>query len=287
MDSHLRWAGVHKAWSFGLLPGFLYWVAFLLVLEPDNVARAIHAGYALSLDHELVRILGAACMGGAATPLVLRMTRSCPVEGTQRWRNALLHGLTMTALAAALILCSCFAAAWAFDHRLFPPIAYVREELIGNWTLLLFALVGLTAIAHVARGQRLSSDPQTPLPTATPMTRVLVTTRGSREWISVGDVDWIESQGNYVTMHAGARTHWVRLTLSAFEARLDSKRFARIHRRTIVAVDRIMEIVAEGNGDASIRLKDGRTLRASRKYRKDLRDRWLGFGKDTSQARVT
>ncbi len=47
MDSHLRWAGLHKAWSFGLLPGFLYWVAFLLVLEPDNVARAIHAGYAL------------------------------------------------------------------------------------------------------------------------------------------------------------------------------------------------------------------------------------------------
>jgi hypothetical protein len=297
-----RHALLHKSWRVGFLPGFLFWVAFLLVLEPDNVLRALHAGYELSLDHELLRILGAACIGSAATPLVLYMSRSHPVEGAQWWRNALLHALTMTGLAAALIVTSCFAAAWAFGHRLIPSVAYVLQELVSNWTLLLFALTCLTAITHVARRPR-SPRPQpptaaappladTPLAAASlaatplaetplagnPLARVLVTTRGHREWITIGDVDWIESQGNYVTMHVGARTHWVRQTLSAFEARLDRTRFARIHRRTIVALDRIQDIMADGNGEASLRLKDGSTLRASRKYRKDLSDRWLGFG---------
>jgi hypothetical protein len=219
------------------------------------------------------------------------MTRSHPVEGAHWWRNALLHVLTMTGLAAALIVTSCFAAAWAFCHRFFPSVTDVLQELVSNWTLLLFALTCLTAITHVARGPRPprtqsstaaaspSATPLAAMPLAeTPLARVLVTTRGHREWIAIGDVDWIESQGNYVTMHVGAHTHWVRQTLSAFEARLDRTRFARIHRRTIVALDRIQDIAADGNGDASLRLKDGSTLRASRKYRKDLSDRWLGFG---------
>jgi len=276
-----RWAALYTVGSLGFIPGFLFWVAFLLVLEPDNVVRAVHAGYELPLGHEFLRILGAACIGGAATPLVLYMTRNYRIDGALQWRNAIRHALTIAGLAFALIVISCFAAAWAFGHRFIPPSSYVLQELISNWTLLFFALTCLTAIAHVACRQEQFSQPETSAVRAEPMTRVLVTTRGSREWIALDDVDWIESQGNYVTMHVGARAHWVRQTLNAFEAKLDRARFARIHRRTIVALDRISEVVAEGNGDASIRLRDGSTLRASRNYRKALRDRWLGFGKDT------
>jgi hypothetical protein len=285
MDSVLlRRAGLQKLWSFGFLPGFLFWIAFLLVLEPDNVMRAIHAGYALTLNHELVRIIGAACVGGAATPLVLYMTRRYPVEGAQRWRNASIHVLAITGLAFALIVTSCFAAAWAFDHRPLPPLTGVMQELISNGTLLLFALACLTAIAHVVRRQSIPAQSDAPVDAPRPLLRVLVTTRGSREWIAMADVDWVESQGNYVTMRVGARTHWVRQTLTAIEAQLDSARFVRIHRRIIVALDRISEISAEGNGDASILLKNGSTLRASRKYRKALRDRWLGFDKESAKA---
>jgi len=279
MNAILRVAHLHKAWRCGLLPGFLFWGAFLLVLEPDNVVRAIHAGYALSLNHEVLRILGAAFLGGAATPLVLYMTRRFPVAGGQRWRHASLHALTMAGLAFALIVASCFAAVWGFGHRLLPSVAYVMQELTSNWALLVFALTCLTAIAHAARAHSLPAQPQAPAVVEQPFSSVLVTSRGRREWIAIADVDWIESQGNYVMMHAGGRNHWVRQTLSRFEAQLDRERFVRIHRRTIVALDRISEILAEGNGDASVRMQDGRTLRASRQYRKLLRDRWLGFGK--------
>jgi hypothetical protein len=289
MHSLLRWDGIHKVWRSAFLRGFLFWVAFLLVLEPDNVLRAIRAGYALSLDHEVVRILGAAFIGASVTPLVLYMTRTRPLEGAQRWRNAILHVLTIAGLAGGLIVISCFAAAWAFGHRLLPPIRYVREELISNFTLLLFALSCLTAIAYVTRRQRLSFPAPGPAEKMTPLRRVLITTRGKREWVAIDDVDWIESQGNYVTLHVGAHAHWVRQTLNAIEAQLDPERFVRIHRRTIVAIDRIGAIAAEGNGDASIRLRGGSTLHASRKYRKSLRDRWLGFsnepGKRSSRRR--
>jgi hypothetical protein len=287
MHTRLRWGGLRLPEDSGFLTGFIFWVAFLLVLEPDNVVRAIHAGYALSVDHELVRILGASSIGAAATPLVLHMTRSHPLQGAERWRNALWHLLTIGGLAIGLIVTSCFAAAWGFGHRLLPTFSEVLQEFVSNFTLLLFALSCLTAIAHATRAERGSSPSPASPAKAKPLRRVLVASRGIREWVAIADVDWVESQGNYVSVHVGARTHWVRQTLCALEAQLDPARFARIHRRTIVALDRISQIAAEGNGDASIRLMDGTTLRASRKYRKGLHDRWLGFGKEASKSQST
>jgi two-component system LytT family response regulator len=65
--------------------------------------------------------------------------------------------------------------------------------------------------------------------------------------------------------------HLVRGALTRFEARLDPALFVRIHRRTIVRLDRISEIVALGNGDGLVRLKGGAELRASRGFAEALR----------------
>jgi len=53
-----------------LLLGFLFWFAFLLVLQPGNVARAMMAGYALSFEREAIRIIGAGVIGAAWAPIV-------------------------------------------------------------------------------------------------------------------------------------------------------------------------------------------------------------------------
>jgi DNA-binding LytR/AlgR family response regulator len=55
--------------------------------------------------------------------------------------------------------------------------------------------------------------------------------------------------------------------LAALEAKLDPGRFVRIHRRMIVAIDRVREIAALGAGDANLHLSDGTELRLSRTYR--------------------
>ncbi len=85
--------------------------------------------------------------------------------------------------------------------------------------------------------------------------------------LELANVDWIETQGNYLALHAGPAVHLIRETSVRFEARLDPRRFVRIHRRTIVALDRIRDVAALSNGDASLRLNDGTELRMSRGFR--------------------
>jgi DNA-binding LytR/AlgR family response regulator len=85
--------------------------------------------------------------------------------------------------------------------------------------------------------------------------------------LSVIDIDWVETQGNYLALHAGPAVHLIRDTLAKFEGILDPERFARIHRTALVALDRVQEVAALSNGDASVRLRDGTQLRLSRNYR--------------------
>ena len=58
-------------------------------------------------------------------------------------------------------------------------------------------------------------------------------------FVSVAEIDWIEAFGNYARLHTGQRTHLIRETMATLERALDARRFARIHRSTIVNLDRI------------------------------------------------
>lgn len=80
------------------------------------------------------------------------------------------------------------------------------------------------------------------------------------------EVDWIEAQGDYACLHAGGAGHLVRETLSWLAQRLDRTRFARVHRSTIVNLERVAEIRTLANRDALLRLEDGTPVRVSRTY---------------------
>lgn len=81
------------------------------------------------------------------------------------------------------------------------------------------------------------------------------------------DVDWIEAAANYLHLHVGARTYEVRATMQEFERKLDPQHFARIHRSTIVNLDRVATINPDWHGDFAVVLTSGSTLRLSRRYR--------------------
>lgn len=100
-----------------------------------------------------------------------------------------------------------------------------------------------------------------------PLSRFLVRTRSRMELVPVEDVDWIASASNYVELHVGGTSHLVRGTLQDLEERLPSERFVRIHRSTIVNVDRIAVLHPWSHGDLQVQLKDGTELRMSRRYR--------------------
>jgi two-component system LytT family response regulator len=97
--------------------------------------------------------------------------------------------------------------------------------------------------------------------------RILVSRRGHGVFVTLADVDYIDSAGNYVRLHVGAEEHRLRMRLSDAEEQLDPSRFVRIHRTVIVNVDRVAEIQPWFSGDAVVILRGGAKLRLSRHYR--------------------
>ena len=88
--------------------------------------------------------------------------------------------------------------------------------------------------------------------------------------LQTDDIDWIGAAGNYVEMHVGRETHLVRERLSQLEERLDPEKFVRVHRSTIVRVDRIKRLHPLFNDDHLIELHNGIKLNASRTYYEKL-----------------
>lgn len=109
---------------------------------------------------------------------------------------------------------------------------------------------------------------------AGPLRRLVIRDRDRAYLLRDEEVDWIGSAGNYVEVHARGRSHLLRATLTDLERQLDPKRFRRIHRTTLVNVDRVREIRSDPSGDSEVHLESGDVLRMSRRYRDPL----LGHG---------
>jgi two-component system LytT family response regulator len=101
-------------------------------------------------------------------------------------------------------------------------------------------------------------------------TRLLVKDGERMFFVPVERIDWLEAEGNYVRLHCGREAHLVRATLSGMEEQLDPTRFTRIHRSTIVNLDRVKEVRPWFAGDYLVKLNDGGELRLSRRYRDRL-----------------
>lgn len=86
----------------------------------------------------------------------------------------------------------------------------------------------------------------------------------------VDDIDWIEADEYYVKLHIGGEAHLIRQTMNAMQDQLPHDRFARIHRSTIVNLDRIAVIEPLFHGDHEVVLDDGTRLRMSRRRREAL-----------------
>lgn len=114
-------------------------------------------------------------------------------------------------------------------------------------------------------------------PTPTTWTDRLVVRQEQRTIVvMLADVQWIESDGNYVVLHAGRDRYQLRETLSSLESRLDPNRFLRIHRRTIIEIRAMKELQPWFGGDQIMILRDGTRLRVSRNYRAAVARRLAG-----------
>jgi two-component system, LytTR family, response regulator len=106
--------------------------------------------------------------------------------------------------------------------------------------------------------------------------RLAVKSGGHVVWVKLDEVDWIGSADNYAELHVGAKSHLLRETLAALEARLDPQKFVRISRSVIVHAPRIKELNRLFYGGCELVLQDGTKLTLSRRYRDKLQQ--LGIG---------
>lgn len=114
-------------------------------------------------------------------------------------------------------------------------------------------------------------DSAQPILSKTPnLRRLVVKDRDRFLLLKAADVDWIQSAANYVQLHANGHCYLVRMTMNEIETQLEGLSFARIHRSTIVNVDRLTEIRPSPHGDFQVVLENGTALRLSRAYRDHL-----------------
>ncbi|MEO8452909.1 MAG: LytTR family DNA-binding domain-containing protein [Gemmatimonadota bacterium] len=107
-------------------------------------------------------------------------------------------------------------------------------------------------------------------PPGGPIARFVVRTADRAVPIRAEEVDWIAADGNYAVLHVRGTTHRLRVSLKTIEDQLDRRRFARIHKSTIVNVERIREIQPWFGGDYVAILESGDKLRISRTFAPDL-----------------
>ena len=105
---------------------------------------------------------------------------------------------------------------------------------------------------------------------AGPMSRLFVRSGNGVFPVLVDDVSWFEASGDYVTAHTARAKYLLHLSLNRLEARLDAKRFVRIHRTHIVNLDHVVAFRRQARGLIA-ELKGGARVPVSRERAREIR----------------
>ena len=143
------------------------------------------------------------------------------------------------------------------------------ESMASNKTPLIGAI---DEIAHrVASRGTGSGASQSPEESVTESRKLAIKDQDSTVLVCIDDIDWVDAAGDYMCIHVGGETHIMRSTLKHLMSRLDSEKFKRIHRSTIVNLDRIVKATPLQKGEYMLDLGCGEQLKVSRNYRQEIK----------------
>ncbi|BDU19009.1 LytTR family DNA-binding domain-containing protein [Dyella sp. GSA-30] len=97
--------------------------------------------------------------------------------------------------------------------------------------------------------------------------RIVIRERDKTDLIRVESIDCIESAGVYVALHVGRERIIHRAALGELVARLDPRRFVRVHRSTVVNIDSIVHLEPATHGEFDLVLRGGHRVHVSRTFR--------------------
>ena len=153
-----------------------------------------------------------------------------------------------------------------FDHALERARKHLRLQSADKVRERLLAV--LDDLPRTPTAQ--SSSPTAPVKY---LERIPVESRGAVRFVPVGDIEAIVASGAYAELVVGAERHLIRETMNTLEEQLDPAKFIRIHRSSIVAVDRVDTLLRGAGGDYEVKMKNGARLAVSRARRGELEER--------------
>lgn len=102
--------------------------------------------------------------------------------------------------------------------------------------------------------------------TAASLNKLIIRDVGSARLIEQERIDWVDAAGDYMCIHAAGETHIMRSTVKELVASLDDRVFKRIHRSTIVNIEKVSQVESLSKGDYLVSLDCGERLKVSRSY---------------------
>ena len=101
--------------------------------------------------------------------------------------------------------------------------------------------------------------------------RLFIRCDGEIHMMAPEDILWIESDGDYVRLHLGDKSRFVRMSLLRMMDKLDPAHFVRIHRSTIVNLRHMRKASPALYGEYTVELTSGAKLKVSRTFVHDLK----------------
>lgn len=160
-----------------------------------------------------------------------------------------------------------------FDEALTRAKTVLRQRKLDLMSENLLGMLKDLNVGHNILAQH-SSPPHdlktTDFPPDETLERLVIKSAGRIYFLKTEEVAWIAATGSYVELHVGDKTHLMREMIGNLYARLDRRKFLRIHRSIIVNIERIKDIQPLFKGEYIITLTNGRQLKSSRGYRSEL-----------------
>jgi two-component system, LytTR family, response regulator len=132
-------------------------------------------------------------------------------------------------------------------------------------------------LLEVLRESEAGATPRPAIAESRYLERIAVESKGQVRFVPVSDIDCIVASGAYAEIVVGDKRHLIRETMQDLETGLDPRRFLRIHRSAIVAIDRVETLLRGAGGDYEVKLKNGAKLAVARSRRGELEAR-MGLG---------
>ena len=245
----------------GVLVIFLYFNALNVADEHARIGRP------LALWEPMVWEGSSGLFFLAISPLVTALTRRFWPTRPPWIRKIAVHA-TAAVFVSLLHVLAIGAVRWAI-YRLVGG-SYDPLGPLGDWPyelrkdlVVYAAMVGLYVVWRTLRSRA--------RPVEAASAEVLEVRDGARRhFVPVNDVVWVEAAGNYVELHRGGAGLLHRASLSEMERRLQTAGFVRIHRSRLVRREAVAAVESKATGDFVVRLRDGRELAGSRRYRRPL-----------------